>query len=163
MRISRPKKIVIAVTAIAALGGGSALAYWTQGGTGTGNATAGTTTGVTVHQDLATDSSVGALYPGQGPVPLSGTFTSPNSGPVTVASVTATVTVLGVDPFTPSVARPSCTASNFQIAGTSGPYIVTASPVVTWSGLTVELLNTALNQDNCKGRAITINYTANAL
>jgi hypothetical protein len=33
--------------------------------------------------------------------------------------------------------------------------------VGSWSGLTVSLTNGAGNQDNCKGRAITINYTAN--
>ena len=30
-----------------------------------------------------------------------------------------------------------------------------------WTGLTVRLLNGAGNQDNCKGQAITIDYTAN--
>ena len=71
---------VIAVLATIALAG-VATAYWTQGGTGTGSASAGTTVGIVVNQT----SSVAGLYPGGPPQPLFGNFDNPNASSVFVA------------------------------------------------------------------------------
>ena len=157
MRISRPKKIVIAVTAIAALGGGSALAYWTQGGSGSGTATTGSTNAITVHQ---TNAPITNLYPGGLPVALSGDFTNANSSPVTISSVTAVVR-----PFSSRavLTKPACTEADYAIAGTApGSVVPVGINVGAWSSLTVAMNDGALNQDNCKGLVITIDYTANA-
>ncbi|MDT4962627.1 MAG: hypothetical protein QOF87_2274, partial [Pseudonocardiales bacterium] len=79
------KKLTIAVAAVGiiAVGGGTALAFWTQGGTGTGSGSTGTTNGITVNQT----STVSGLYPGSTAQPLSGTFTNPTSGSVNISSV----------------------------------------------------------------------------
>src|SRR5207248_1444241 len=59
-----------------------AYAYWTQSGSGTGSATADTTSSITVNQT----SSVSALYPGGTAVTLSGNFNNPNSSAVKISS-----------------------------------------------------------------------------
>ena len=160
MRITRRKKFFIAgVAALGLVGGGSAIAFWTQGGSGNGSATAGTTTGITVHQTSVTSSNI---YPGGSSEALSGNFTNPNASPVNITSVTATVDAIPLAGQTVNAGHPACTSADFAIGGTSGPYTVLQGTVTTWSGLTVRLLDNGLNQDNCKSVAIGITYAANA-
>jgi hypothetical protein len=153
------KKKIAAGAAAAALvaSTGIAAAYWTQGGTGTGSATAGDTVAVEVLQD----STVSGLYPGGPAGDLSGTIDNPNDHPVTVAEITAEVTDVtggGTD-----AALPACTTDDFAIAGTSGPYVADDDDSTTWSGLTVAMVDGTGNQDNCKGASIEITYTANGV
>ena len=156
MKITRRKSAILAIVATTAIGGGAAFAYWTQSGTGTGTATAGTTTGITVNQT----GSVTGLYPGGTPIGLSGTFTNTNTGPVSISSITAAVAAFTT--VTPDPLKPPCTQADFAISGTSGANIAPAGTEVgSWSGLSVALVAGVANQDNCKGQAITINYTAN--
>ena len=145
--------IAVVVGALAL--GGLAYAYWTQGGTGSGTADAGTTSAITVNQ---TTTPTG-LYPGGPTAALAGTFDNPNAHSVNISSVTASVHV-----FTAQAngAKPACTAADFAIGGTSGANVVPAGTGVgTWSGLTVRMLDNGLNQDNCKNVTITVDYTAN--
>jgi hypothetical protein len=149
------------VVAGVTLTAGLAYAYWTQGGSGTGSATAGTSTAITVNQT----STVTGLYPGGTPSALSGDFTNTNANAVTISSVTAAVTA--VSPLSGSDfatnGKPNCTTGDFAIGGTSGSTVVpVGTNVGSWSGLTVGLVAGAGNQDNCKGAGITITYTANA-
>jgi len=59
-------------------------------------------------------------------------------------------------------AKPACAASDFSIGGSVGTTTVASGTGVgSWSGLTIQLLNTAANQDNCKGATANISYTAN--
>ncbi len=135
--------------------GGAALAYWTQSGSGSGSATAGTTAAITVYQN----STISTLRPGGPSGALSGDFTNPNPGSVTISSITATVDAFSSQT---NVAKPPCTQADFAIGGTSGSNVVpTGTRVGSWSGLTVSLLDNGLNQDNCKSRTISITYTAN--
>jgi hypothetical protein len=152
------KRVSIALGLLLTLAmAGGAVAYWTQGGTGSGTAGTGNTVAITVNQ---TNAAITDLYPGQGPVALSGDFDNPNAGPVYVASVTAVVRA-----FTSQtdVGKPACTEADFQIAGTASvaAEIPAGNAVGGWSGLTIELLNGAGNQDNCKDVTVTIDYTAN--
>lgn len=150
------KKIVAGMAAGAVvIGAGGAFAFWTQGGTGNGAATAGTSVAITVVQTA----TITGLYPGGTASALSGTFNNPNAFPVNITSVTAAVQAFSTTAV--DATKPPCTQADFTIAGTSGPYTVPAGTTGTWSGLNVALRNTALNQDNCKGQTITINYTAN--
>jgi hypothetical protein len=146
---------VVAVIAVLAIGG-VAFAYWTLGGSGSGNTTAGTGSTITVNQ---TGTPTG-LFPGGPAAALAGTFTNPNPGSVNITSVTAAVRA-----FTSHLvdaAKPDCTQADFAIGGTSGAnVVVSGTNVGAWSGLTVRLLDNGLNQDNCKGVSITIDYTAN--
>jgi hypothetical protein len=146
---------LVAVLALLAIGA-VAYAYWTQGGTGSGTSTAGTTAAITVNQT----GSPSGLYPGGPAAALAGTFTNPNPGSVNLSSVTA-----AVHPFASHAVdalKPDCTQADFAIGGTSGANVVpTGAGVGAWSGLTVRLLDNGLNQDNCKNVTITIDYTAN--
>jgi hypothetical protein len=141
----------IAITAILVGGGGAAaIAYWSTSGTGTGTGSTGSSTGITVNQT----STVSNLVPGGPSIPLSGTFTNTNSGPVNITSVTASVT---------AVSGTGCLKADYVIGGTGTPgttSIPAGTGVGTWSGLNVSLTNTAINQDACKNATITITYAA---
>ena len=155
------RTVVAATTAFLLIGGGTAAyAYWTTGGSGTGTATTGTTQAVNVNQTA----TIAATYPGQGPQALAGNFNNPNSGPVKISSVTATVRA-----FTAQAdgTKPACTASDFAITGTStitgsGPNneIPSGNAQGSWNGLSLELLDSATNQENCKSVTVTIDYVA---
>jgi hypothetical protein len=151
--------IVAAVAAMASIG---AYAYWTATGTGSGSATTGTiTAGITVNQV----GSPSGLYPGGPAQPLSGDFSNANSGNAWVTSVTASlqsVTMSGsavVD-----AGHPACTTADFQLNNPTtlvGQDITPGPANGSWSGPSVQLLNTASNQDNCKNATLNISYTSN--
>lgn len=152
MRLTRKSKMILAGIATLAITGGTAFAYWTQGGTGTGTAAAGSTIDIVVTQ---TSPAISNLYPGGPSASLSGKFNNPNPGSVNIVSVTAAVT---------SVSPSACAASNFIIAGTSGATTVPSGTAVgSWNGLTIQLNETGVNQDICKDAIATITYTANPL
>jgi hypothetical protein len=158
VRIITKKRAAAAVAALAIAGGGmAAYAYWTAGGTGTGSAPTGTTVALTVNQ-TATASN---LYPGAS-VALSGTFNNPNPGSVTVTSVTAVVDS-SFNSRT-DTNKPACTSADFSISGTAtignAGVVPSGNGTGSWSGLTVSMTNTALNQDNCKSVSVPIIYTA---
>ena len=157
MRFITKKRAVAAVAAIAIAGGGmAAYAYWTGSGTGSGAASATTPSALTVNQTT----SVTGLFPGATAVTLSGTFDNTNAGPVYIHNVTAAVHAFSTQTDS---AKPACTQADFAIGGsaTVDANVAAGSAVGSWTGLTVRLLNGAGNQDNCKGQAITIDYTAN--
>jgi len=136
----------------------AAYAYWTGGGSGTGSAGVGTPTALTVNQ-TATSTN---LTPGGTAVALSGNFDNPNSGPITVTSLTAVVD----SSFSSrtDINKPACTSADFSIGGTatigSSGVVPAGNAKGSWSGLTVSMANAATNQDNCKGVSVPIIYTA---
>jgi hypothetical protein len=156
-RVMTRRRILVLVGVVAVLGAAiGAYAYWTQGGTGTGTATAGNTSAITVNQT----SSVTGLYPGGPAATLSGNFTNPNSGSVQISSITAVVS--SITNGSSDGSKPACTSADFTIGGSVGTTTIPAGTGVgSWSGLTVQLLNTNANQDNCKGATANITYTAN--
>jgi hypothetical protein len=143
------KKKIAAGAAAAALvaSTGIAAAYWTQGGTGSGSVATGDTVDVTVNQT----SEIDGLYPGGDAVTLSGNFDNTNDGPVKVGEVTVEVD----EDFEAQadVDKPACTADDFEIGGTAvvDAEIVKGTGVGSWTGLTIKLVNSLTNQDNCKG------------
>jgi hypothetical protein len=150
----KPSKKALAVLTTAALlaGGGTAFAYWTASGAGTGTATSGNTVAVTVHQAAIT-----GLYPGQAAQTLSGTFDNPNAGPTYVTAVTATGYAI-------DGGHPGCTVvqGNYTLGGTAtvGHNVITGNGVDAWSGLTITMNNLGTNQDACKGAIVTITYAS---
>jgi hypothetical protein len=159
MRLLRNKTAVVATgLALVVLTAAVAYAYWTNTGTGSGSASAGSNTSITVKQT----SSVAGLYPGGPAVTLAGNFDNPNAGAVFVHQVAATLSSVSGGSANPSL--PACTTDDFSLAG--GPVTVDAevpagTGVGAWSGITVRLLNTGANQDNCKGATVHISYTSN--
>ena len=151
--MKKSRFVALAVLALALAVGGIAFAYWTQGGSGSGGATAGTTSAITVNQ---TGTPTG-LYPGGPAAPLSGTFTNPNAHPVHISGITAVVHSFSVQTDN---TKPACTQADFAVGGTSGANVVPAGTGGSWSGLTISLNDGVANQDNCKGVSITLDYTA---
>jgi hypothetical protein len=159
MHSNRKKRsIVIALVAALALSAG-AYAYWTQSGSGTGSASTGSGTGITVNQT----SVVSDLSPGSTPQALSGTFTNLNAGTVQVASVTATLaSVTGGAGGTPE-----CTIADYQINNpttttiSGGGVIASGTGVGSWSGPTIQMLDSGTNQDACKGATVNVSYSSN--
>jgi hypothetical protein len=150
----RTKKIV-ALTAALVVVGGAAFAYWTTGGSGSGTAGTGTSANVTVVQTAA----AGGLAPG-GSTALSGTITNATNTDYDVTAVTAVVTVFSV---AADATKPPCTAADFTITGTStNPPVALANTTGggAWSGLSLNMVNGALNQDNCKNISVPITYSA---
>jgi hypothetical protein len=155
----RNRKFVALFVAIGMVlaGGGAAFAYWTISGSGSGTANTGAPATVTVVQTSANTISA----PG-GSIALSGDFNNPNSGNTYVSGVTASV---GVFSTTAKFAGdPPCTAADFTVTGTSNVPgdVPTGNGVGTWSGLTLTLIDSATNQDNCESlTTIPIVYTSN--
>ena len=159
-RISK-KGLVFGASAGVALGlTGAALAYWTSSGSGSGTAgTAGAPSTITVNQTATVPTN---LYPGPvgSGVPLSGTFTNTtNPASVYVASVTASIDTFS---FQSNAGDPPCTQADYSITGTSNTpgEIAHGTNVGSWSGLTLTLVDTATNQDNCQGVTVPITYAA---
>jgi len=148
-RFTKKTKIVIVTAALVIGASGTAYAYWTQAGSGTGTGTTGTNAAVTATQT----SSVTGLYPGGPAQALSGTFTNPNAGPVTVGAVSASVTATSVT---------GCDKAWYVVTGSDAgaPHVLGAGVGGTWSGQSVALTNNlTTNQDLCKTATITITYT----
>lgn len=154
MRTKSKRSLVIGSAMALLLIGGVAFAYWTNSGSGTGTATTGTNTAISIVQ---TNSSA-TLYPGGAPSTLSGTFNNPNTSPVYVNDVTATLASV-----TGSVGTPACTVADYELVT---PTIsidaeVAADDTTAWSGIQVRMLNSSTNQDACKNATINLSYSSN--
>ena len=152
-RIRRKAVVVYAFFLVLALAG-IAFAFWTTGGGGSGAANTGTSASVTVNQTV----SPTGLYPGA-TAALSGNFDNPNSGNVYIAAVTASVTPFSVQA---DATKPACTQADFSISGTAnvGTEIAPGTGVGSWSGLSLNMIDAATNQDNCKNITVGITYAA---
>jgi hypothetical protein len=151
------KKRGLTLTAIVVLAGAAvAVAYWTAGGSGTGSATAASAqSALTVNQTT----TLTAMYPGDSAQTISGNFDNPNSGPIYVGTVTASIASV-----TKAVGAPSgtCDASDFTLASaamTVNAEVATGSAKGSWTGATVKFNDkTSSNQDGCKGATVNLSY-----
>jgi len=150
------KKKGIAVFAAAALSvsvaSGVAYAYWTAQGTEAGSAAVATTVPLIVSQHA----TLTHLTPGGGKVALFGTVENPNDSAIRVSGVKVTV---GNMPGT------GCSPQDFVITGSVAPFDLIASPPNSWmssgdwKGLNIEMTNTDINQDGCKGLNVPLIFT----
>jgi hypothetical protein len=153
--MNRFTKKSLAVSAVAALllGGGAAYAYWTAGGSGTGSAATGTNVAITAVQT----STVTAMAPGDSAQSLNGTFLNTNSGPVYVATVTASISSVVKDG---GAVAGTCDATDYTLANA----VMTinaealANDTSTWTGATLKFNNKVSNQDQCKLATVNIAY-----
>lgn len=152
----RKRFVALFMATFAILAGcGAAFAYWTIGGTGNGSGSTGTASAVSVLQTT----TVAGLYPGDS-VALVGDFNNPGTGSVYITSVTATI---GAFSTQTNATLPACTQADFAITGTSNtPGEIATGTGGTWSGLSVTMIDSATNQDNCESLngLIPIVYTA---
>jgi hypothetical protein len=142
----------IAITAILVGGGGAAaIAYWTAGGTGSGTATTGTSSGINVTQST----TVSGLGPGVAAQTLGGTFTSSNPGKVYVTTVAPAITAIKT---AAGVVITGCSASDYTLTNASiGAEVGTGD---TWTGATIAFNDKPTTlQDACKNAVLTITYT----
>ena len=153
----RRHRLIVLLLLLFLLAGGGAYAYWTNGGSGTGSAATGSGVAITVTQ---TTTPTG-LYPGGPTAALAGKFNNTNAGPVFVNEVDATITSVtgpNIDASFP------CDDTDYQLNGfpvTVGAQVPAGSAQGNWTGGSIQLLNSATNQDGCKGATVTLTYTSN--
>ena len=136
-------------TAIALVGGGLAVAFWTTDGTGTGTGTVGTNTAVTVTQT----STVSGLVPGGPAQPLSFDVNNPAAGPQTINAVDIEVTTNAA----------GCDDTDFDIVQPTlgGSVAIAAGGTYSNNTATVAMINKTGptgNQDACKNATLTFTY-----
>jgi hypothetical protein len=147
-RFTKKRKLaalgVVAVLAIA----GAAIAYFTASGSGTGNATVGSSTAWTVTPGSAS----GTMYPGSGTSSFSYTVANPGSGPQHLSSTSATVADDGSGNIKEHGSPVSgCLASWFTAADHSpAPANVAAGSSVNGS-VDVTMTDTGGDQNACQG------------
>jgi hypothetical protein len=157
MRLLKRKSAAAGGLVLAVATATIAFAYWTNSGTGSGSADAGSNNAITVNQT----STVTGLYPGGPAATLSGDFDNPNSGAVYVHQVTASLASVSGGAEDPGL--PACSAADFALASnpaTVDAEVASGTGVGSWSGITVRLLNTSANQDNCKNATVHISYAS---
>jgi hypothetical protein len=151
------KAFVASATVCAVLVAVGAYAYWTNGGSGSGSAATGTNAAITVTQTTVP----AGLYPGGAASSLAGKFNNTNDGPVHVNEVSATIGAITGPNIT--VGTP-CTADDYALDGfpvTVNADIAAGTAVGAWTGGTIAMVETGVNQDGCKGATVTISYTSN--
>jgi hypothetical protein len=151
----RTAKVAVLVAGLLVVGG-AAFAWWTAGGSGTGTATTGTVTGLTVVQT----STISGLAPGVAAQTLSGNFDNSNSGPVYVATVTAAITSVTDTNGDPIV---GCDATDYTLANavmTVGAEVPAGNAQGSWTGATLAFNDKGSNQDPCKLAVVHLGYTA---
>jgi hypothetical protein len=156
MKITRKKSLVVGIVA-ASLLGGSALAYWTTTGSGTGSAAVGNSSLVTVAQ-LPTAGYV-AMTPGDSPQSINFSITNSAATNQTISSV-----VISIASVTGGTGTPVCTAADFTLVQPTAAY-GDLSPgthpyIGGGSGATLAMKNTALNQDACKTATVNLAFVA---
>jgi hypothetical protein len=151
---SRKRKTALVTLALMLVGAGGAFAYWTVGGSGTGTATTGTVADITVVQT----STVSGMAPGDSAQTLSGNFDNPNTGPVYVATVTASISSVTDASGDPVV---GCDKTDYTLANaamTVAAEIPAGTAQGAWTGATIKFNNKATNQDACKGATVNLAY-----
>lgn len=154
MKFTKKRIVVAAVAALVLIPAGTAFAYWTVGGSGSGTATTGTSADITVNQT----STLNAMYPGDTAQTLSGDFDNTNSGPVYVGTVT--VSIDSVTKATGAAAG-TCDATNYTLSNpvmTVGHEVASGTSVDSWSGATIKFNNKTTSQDGCKGATVNLTY-----
>ena len=146
--MKKSRFVALAVLALALAVGGIAFAYWTQGGSGSGGATAGTTTAITVNQTGAPT----GLYPGGPAQALCRHVHEPERAPGPHQ--------LGDRGRAPVLGRRSTARSrrapqaDFVVGGSHGRHrrARRAPTCGSWSGLTVRLAGRCRQPGQLQGR-----------
>lgn len=149
MKLSRRDSVaavLIGGTGLALMTGGTAYAYWTTTGSGTGQASA--TTAQAISADPTTVAA--GLYPGASGVDGSVTVTNPNP-----FSVSATATVGSITVNAPHAAA-GCTTDGLTVTPQSTPVPVGGNSTAEL-GFTTALSNQSPNA--CQGATFTINFS----
>jgi hypothetical protein len=151
---NRKRSVVGAIATVLVIAAGAA-AYWTAGGAGDGTATTGATEALVVNQVTVLE----AMYPGDSPQTLSGTFDNGNDGLAYVTSVTASIaSVMEADGTTVAT---GCDSDDFTLTDavmSVGTEVPVGAGEGTWTGADIQFNNTAANQDACKDVIVNLHY-----
>lgn len=155
-KFSRKTTIIAASMALVVATSVVAFAFWNTAGAGAGTASTGDTPDNLVINQTST---VDGLIPGGNPQELSGNFDNPNASGVFVGQVTATVdSVTGGNPGVPA-----CGPADFIV----GPPDTVNSEIDpglgqgAWGPITIQMVDAAYNQENCKNATVNISYSSN--
>jgi hypothetical protein len=152
MRITKTKVAsVLAVTAVVALGGTAAMAYWTSNGSGTGTAT------------TAAGASNLAVTQTAAPTNMAPGITA---GAVTVDVTNNAVNRAFVSQVVVSIASVSggagsCDATDYVLTGatlTNGAGELLSGATAHFSGASLGFNDKTSNQDGCKGATVNLAY-----
>ena len=155
MRITRRKKYFIAgIAALGLIGSGSAIAYWTTTGGGTGSASVGTSTAVTVTQL----GSISALTPGSPAQAINFNINNPAATNQTIATVAVSISSVTGGTNLPF----ACAAADFTLVQPTATYgdLTPGNHAYSPSGATLALINSATNQDGCKNATVNLAFAA---
>ena len=155
-KILSSKKRVTAIgvlTAATMLGGGMAVAYWTSTGSGTGEATVGS-----AGDNISVSGTVaGTLSPGGPAATVSFTATNPENFSQKLTTIhldsidaddAGCATVLGTD----------FSMADVTVGADGELGALDANVDLTDQG-TLEMLDSGVNQDDCQGATLTLNFT----
>lgn len=156
-RSRRRAALVLVPTVAGVFIAGTAFAYWSTTGSGTGTSATGTSQAVTVTQ-LGT---VTGMAPGGADVPVNFRINNPQTTAQRIASVTVAVgTITKNSDNSPASGCTSAdfaitqpTAINADIPGSGGTDF---SP----SGAAIHMINSSSNQDGCKDVKVNLTFTA---
>jgi hypothetical protein len=154
-RLMPRKSVLIPIGTAVVLAAGVAMAYFTSLGSGTGTATVGSSSNVTLHGTVAS-----SLYPGSS---SKATFTVDNPSPGAEF-----VNTIHLESITPDAGHSGCST---VLTGGNPDFTmpdVTASQsfpsgngqAVTATG-TLTMRETGVNQDACQGATLTLKLTSN--
>jgi hypothetical protein len=147
---------MIALAAVASLVvAGAAIAYFTSTGSGTGSATVGSTTPVTI---VGTTSS--ALYPAGPAVPVSVVVTNPGAGSEQIGTVHP-VSITPDSGHSACVVTLNATGAAYTMADVTINQDVAAGASSTAVNGSLQMNDTGIPQDACQGATLTINFTSN--
>ncbi len=144
MRFSKKALIATGTGAVVAMAiGGLALAYWTTSGNGSGTATTGTSSPFQVTVDSVNLSN---LSPGGPTDTLNFHVKNNNTGVQNLSAVAATVANADNSPWTSG----TCSAADFEV-GTPAFVAGDIASGATVSGtVTIKMIDTGIDQDDCK-------------
>jgi len=154
-RITGKRASIALGSTIAIVAAGVAFAYFTSSGSGTGSASVGSSSAVTLHASISSN-----LFPGSSS-PVTLTVDNPSSGVQRVGTVS-------LSSITVDAGHSSCATT---ISGGNPDFTMAAVPVnqvfspgngqsVAATG-TLAMNETGVNQDGCQGATLTLHLTNN--
>jgi hypothetical protein len=155
-RFKFTKKRVLTVLSIAGVlaVAGVAYGYFTASGSGTGSASVGNASGITLSGTIT-----GTLYPAGDPASVSVDVTNPGSASQHVGSVKLDSITTDADHSTCDVSvggtNPAFTMANIPVNQT-----LAAGDTTTVSG-SLQMNDTGASQNDCQGAALTLHFSSN--
>jgi hypothetical protein len=131
---------------------GAAFAYFSSIGGGTGSATAGTSTALTISQNTP---AITGLTPNGVIAPVNFTVFNPGTGSEKVQTVVVAVT---------STSNVGCTAADFNVlqpTALNQDIAAGGSYNDITSGASIQMKDTGFNQDACQGVTVNLSFTSN--